>query len=138
MSDRVYVSTRQFPLTREHLEYLQECAVSGSRKLELVFRAPEEMTPGDLDQVTATINFFPPAMLSRAKHLEWVQLASAGAVKFSLLDVQGRVVRSFDLGNRAAGAYSEALDAGAIARGRYVGVLQVNGRVAGKTLMLKR
>ena len=65
-------------------------------------------------------------------------LASAGAVKFSLLDVQGRVVRSFELGSRAAGAYSEALDASAIARGRYVGVLQVNGRVAGKALLLKR
>jgi hypothetical protein len=56
-------------------------------------------------------------------------------VKFSLLDVQGRVVRSFDLGNRAAGAYSEALDAGAIARGRYIGVLQVNGKVMEKVLV---
>ena len=65
-------------------------------------------------------------------------LESAGVTRFSLFDMQGRAVRSFDLGQRSAGAYSEALDAGAIARGRYVGVLQVNGRVAGKTLMLKR
>ena len=50
----------------------------------------------------------------------------------------GRVVRTFNLGNRAAGAYNETLDAGAIARGRYIGVLQVNGRVAGKALLLKR
>lgn len=63
---------------------------------------------------------------------------AAGAVKFALMDMQGRVVRTFNLGLRAAGAYSEALDAGAIARGRYVGVLQVNGRVAGKALLLKR
>ena len=102
MSDRVYVSTRQFPLTREHLEYLQECAVSGSRKLELVFRAPEEMTPEDLDQVTATINFFPPAMLSRAKHLEWVQLASAGADLFA---AKGVLPDSCILTN-SSGAYS--------------------------------
>lgn len=65
-------------------------------------------------------------------------LESAGMTKFSLFDMQGRMVRMFNLGQRSAGAYSEALDAGAIARGRYVGVLQVNGRIAGKTLMLKR
>jgi hypothetical protein len=54
-----------------------------------------------------------------------------------LMDMQGRVVRTFNLGNRAAGAYSETLDAGAIARGRYVGELQVNGKVTEKILMAR-
>ena len=102
MSDKVYVSTRQFPLTAKHLEYLRECAVSGSRKLELVFRAPEEMTPEDLDQAAATINFFPPGMLSKAKHLEWVQLASAGADLFA---AKGILPDSCILTN-ASGAFS--------------------------------
>ena len=65
-------------------------------------------------------------------------LASAGVAKFSLLDMQGRAVRSFDLGRRDVGTYFETLAVEGLARGRYVGVLQVNGRVAGKTLLIKR
>ena len=65
------------------------------------------------------------------------EIPDAGAVKFSLMDTQGRVVQEFDLGKRAAGAYSETLAADGISRGRYVGVLQVDGRVSGKILMLK-
>ena len=65
------------------------------------------------------------------------EIPAAGAVKFMLMDMQGRVVRTFNLGNRAAGAYSETLDAGAIARGRYIGVLQVNGKVTEKVLMAR-
>ena len=65
-------------------------------------------------------------------------LASAGAVKFSLLDMQGRVVRSFELGRRAAGTYFETLAVESLGRGRYVGVLQVDGRVTEKTLLLKK
>ena len=65
-------------------------------------------------------------------------LASAGAVKFSLLDVQGRVVRSFELGRRAAGTYFETLAVENLARGRYIGMLQVNGKVNHKVLMLKK
>ena len=61
-----------------------------------------------------------------------------GAVKFSLFDMQGRVVRSFDLGRRAAGAYFETLDVASLSRGRYVGVLQVDGHVTEKALLLKR
>ena len=65
-------------------------------------------------------------------------LASAGVAKFSLLDMQGRTVRSFDLGRRDVGTYFETLAVEGIARGRYVGVLQVNGRVTEKTLLIKR
>ena len=83
MSDRVYISTVQFPLTQDHLSYLQACAVSGNRKLELIFRAPEEMTQDDLDQAAATIRFFPPDLLKKARNLEWVQLSSAGAETFA-------------------------------------------------------
>ena len=102
MSDKVYVSTRLFPLTPEHLRYLEQCAVSGSRKLELVFRAPEEMKQEDLDQAVATINFFPPGLLSRMQHLEWVQLSSAGADLFA---AKGVLPESCVLTN-ASGAYS--------------------------------
>ena len=63
------------------------------------------------------------------------EIPAAGAVKFALVDMQGRVVYAADLGKRAAGAYSETLDADAIARGRYVGVLQVNGKVTEKVLV---
>jgi hypothetical protein len=58
-----------------------------------------------------------------------------GSVKFALLDMQGRVVKLSDFGNRAAGAYFETLSTEGIARGRYVGALQVNGRVAEKRVL---
>ena len=102
MSNKVFVSTLSFPLTKEHLSYLQSCAVSGDRKAELIFRAPEEMTADDLDQAAGVINFFPPSMLSKAKNLEWVQLSSAGADAFT---AEGILPESCVLTN-ASGAYS--------------------------------
>ena len=66
------------------------------------------------------------------------EIPAAGAVKFSLMDLQGRVVYAMDLGNRAVGAYFETLAAAGISRGRYVGVLQVDGRVTDKVLMLRK
>ena len=65
-------------------------------------------------------------------------LQTAGAVKFALMDMQGRVVRSFELGRRAAGTYFETLAVENLARGRYIGMLQVNGKVNHKVLMLKK
>ena len=65
-------------------------------------------------------------------------LASAGVAKFSLLDMQGRVVRSLDLGLRTAGTHFETVDVQEIGRGRYIGVLQVNGKVKERTLLIKR
>ncbi len=102
MADRVYISTRQFPLTEDHIRYLKECAVSGERKLELVFKAPEEMAQEDLDAAAAVIHFFPPEMLQRAKNLEWVQLSSAGADMFAK---EGILPASCVLTN-GSGAYS--------------------------------
>ena len=102
MSDKVYISTQSFPLTGDHIRYLKACAVSGSRKLELVFRSPDEMTKEDLDQLVAAINFFPPALLSRAAHLEWVQLTSAGADLFA---AKGALPESCILTN-SSGAFS--------------------------------
>ena len=64
-------------------------------------------------------------------------ISTASAVKFSLVDMQGRVVRAFDLGRRATGSHFETLDAAEIARGRYVGVLQVGGKVVEKTVLNK-
>lgn len=65
------------------------------------------------------------------------EIPAAGAVKFSLMDMQGRVVRAFNLGNRVAGTYFETLAAETLSRGRYVGVLQVNGKVTEKVLMAR-
>ena len=66
------------------------------------------------------------------------EIPVAAAVKFSLIDMQGRVVRAFDLGRRATGVHFETLNAGEIARGRYVGVLQVGGMATEKVMLLKK
>ena len=66
------------------------------------------------------------------------EIPAAAAVKLSLIDMQGRVVRVFDLGRRATGAHFETLDAGEIARGRYVGVLQVGGKATENVMLLKK
>lgn len=102
MFEKIYVSTQQFPLTDEQIRFLMECAVCGSRKAELVFKAPAEMTQEDLDQAVATINFFPPALLKRAKHLEWVQLSSAGADAF----VQKGILPDSCVLTNSSGAFS--------------------------------
>jgi len=65
-------------------------------------------------------------------------LKSAGVTTFSLFDMQGRAVRTFNLGQRAAGAYSETLDVEGLSRGRYVGVLRVGGKLVNKSLLVKR
>lgn len=65
-------------------------------------------------------------------------IPDAGAVKFLLMDMQGRIVKAFDLGRRAAGEYFETVAAEGVVRGRYIGVLQVNGRVTDKVMLLKR
>ena len=65
-------------------------------------------------------------------------LKSAGVTTFSLFDMQGRAVRTFNLGQRAAGAYSEMLDVEGLSRGRYVGVLRVGGKLVNKSLLVKR
>ena len=66
------------------------------------------------------------------------ETSAAASVKFSLVDMQGRVVRAFDLGRRATGVHFETLNAGEIARGRYVGVLQVGGMATEKVMLLKK
>jgi len=66
------------------------------------------------------------------------ETSAAASVKFSLVDMQGRVVRAFDLGRRATGAHFESLDAGEIARGRYVGMLHVDGKATEKVMLLKK
>ena len=66
------------------------------------------------------------------------EIPAPGSVKFALLDMQGRVVKLSDFGSRAAGAYFETLSTEGIARGRYIGVLQVNGRVAEKKVLYIR
>ena len=66
------------------------------------------------------------------------EIPAAGSVKFSLVDMQGHVVKSADLGHRATGSHFETLDAAKIARGRYIGFLQVGGKAVEKTVLLKK
>ncbi len=66
------------------------------------------------------------------------EIPAAAAVKFSLVDMQGCVVRAFNLGNRTAGTHFETHSVENLPRGRYVGVLQVNGRATEKTMLLKK
>lgn len=66
------------------------------------------------------------------------EIPAAGPVKFMLLDMQGRVANTADLGRRAAGSYFETLDVVELVRGRYIGVLQVNGKATEKVILLKR
>ena len=82
MSDKIYISTKQFPVTEQQTAYLEECARGGSRQVELIWRAPEEMTAEDYASAAALMNFFPPQGVSQAKNLEWMQLSSAGADVF--------------------------------------------------------
>lgn len=66
------------------------------------------------------------------------EIPAAAAVKFSLVDMQGRVGRAFNLGNRTAGTHFETRSVENLPRGRYVGVLQVDGRATEKAMLLKR
>ena len=65
------------------------------------------------------------------------EIPSAAIVKFSLLDIQGRIVETQNLGRRAAGLHYEIFDAENLARGKYFGVLNVNGKVYEKLMLLK-
>lgn len=65
------------------------------------------------------------------------EIPSDAVVKISLLDMQGRAVKTQSLGHRAAGLHYEMFDAENLARGRYFGVLNVNGKVYEKSMLLK-
>ncbi len=65
------------------------------------------------------------------------EIPSTAVVKFSLLDMQGRVVKTQNIGHRAAGLHYEKIDAENLARGRYFGILNVNGKAYEKTILLK-
>lgn len=82
MSDKIYFSTRIFPVSEEQKAYMEECAAGGTRKVELIWRAPEDMTEEDYKSAAALMNFFPPEGVAKAQNLEWMQLASAGADMF--------------------------------------------------------
>jgi len=66
------------------------------------------------------------------------ETSAAASVKFSLVDMQGRVVRAIDLGHRAAGAHFETRSVENLPRGRYVGVMQVGGNATEKVMLLKK
>lgn len=64
-------------------------------------------------------------------------IVKSGTAKLNSMDMQGRVVYSKDMGVRAAGAYAETLDLKALDGGRYIGVLQVNGRITARSTLQK-
>ncbi|SMG40721.1 The GLUG motif-containing protein [Fibrobacter sp. UWB13] len=66
------------------------------------------------------------------------EIPAAAAVKFSLIDMQGRVVKLLDLGQRSAGTHFETRSVENLSRGRYIGVLQVNGKATEKVMLLKK
>ncbi|MBP5768130.1 MAG: hypothetical protein J6W51_03345 [Fibrobacter sp.] len=76
-------------------------------------------------------------MLKNGKIEIRFEIPSTAVVKFSLLDMQGRVVKTQNIGRRAAGLHYENIDAENLARGRYFGILNVNGKVYEKTILLK-
>ncbi|WP_073425363.1 GLUG motif-containing protein [Fibrobacter sp. UWB7] len=66
------------------------------------------------------------------------EIPAAAAVKFSLIDMQGRVVKLLDLGQHSAGTHFETRSVENLSRGRYIGVLQVNGKATEKVMLLKK
>ena len=64
--------------------------------------------------------------------------SNAASVKFSLVDMQGREVKTAGLGQRAAGSYFETLGVANISCGRCIGVLRVDGKTVEKTMLLKK
>jgi hypothetical protein len=65
-------------------------------------------------------------------------MPAAGTIRFTLVDMQGREVRSLDLGHRIVGAYRETLVVDGIADGPYIGVLLLNDRVVRSGVLLKK
>lgn len=61
-----------------------------------------------------------------------------GLVKFSLMDMQGRVVAERSFGNLAAGTHMQTLDMANLRNGGYIGVLHVNNRVVERTKLVKK
>ena len=66
------------------------------------------------------------------------EIPAAAAVKLSLIDMQGRVVELHDFGQRSAGTHFETRSVENLPRGRYIGVLQVNGKATEKVMLLKK
>lgn len=77
------------------------------------------------------------ALLKNGKIEIHFEIPSAAVVKFSLLDMQGCVVKTQNIGHRAAGLHYEMIDADNLARGNYFGILNVNGKVYEKKMIQK-
>lgn len=61
-----------------------------------------------------------------------------GEVKFSLLNMQGNVVYSANMGVTAAGSHIKTLGLSGITNGRYIGILQLNGQPVDRTILTKK
>lgn len=66
------------------------------------------------------------------------EIPKAAPVKFALVDMQGRAVKTVDLGQRTAGMHFETLDVTEVGHGQYIGILQVGDKVVEKAMLLKK
>ena len=124
---------KSYPYLNKNLD-LSDCQAVGCLESIVV---PEQPPVRIQNQTLAKTSSF-GAKFQGAQVALRFEIPAAGAVKFSLVDMQGRVVKTADLGQRVAGNYFETLDVAELGRGRYVGVLQVSGNVVEKIVLLKR
>jgi hypothetical protein len=151
-SDKVLVME---PASKKLLDSLAK-AKSVSGKFDLIYRVGikvgNDTLWGNSGHVELRINYqeeqrietaavhgksFAVSVQGRAVSLRF-EVPVSGKVKFALLDMQGRLVKFADFGNRAAGTYFETVSTGAVPPGRYIGVLQVNGGVAKRSELVIR
>lgn len=89
------------PATTEHLEKLQAAAPEAT----IVTKQSKELTADDLQSVDVIIGNIPPALLTNAPNLRWVQLNSAGADAY----VKPGILPSEVLLTNSVGAYGQAV-----------------------------
>jgi len=89
------------PATAEHLEKLQAAAPEAT----IIAKRSKDLTADDLQSVDVIIGNIPPALLSNAPALRWVQLNSAGADAY----VKPGILPSEVLLTNSVGAYGQAV-----------------------------
>ena len=89
------------PATAEHLEKLQAAAPEAT----IIAKRSKDLTADDLQSVDVIIGNIPPALLSNAQALRWVQLNSAGADAY----VKPGILPSEVLLTNSVGAYGQAV-----------------------------
>lgn len=71
------------PVSEEHKKYLEEKASSGTYSCLFRYVPGKDVTAEDVARANVIIGNLPPAKLSGAENLEWMQLNSAGADQYT-------------------------------------------------------